>query len=206
MKGENVIAFGAHPDDVEIGMGGTLVKLAASGYNVYIIIGTVPDDEKQRIREAKVSAGMIGCVEPILLSIEPLELGFNRMTIAKIDEIIRKLSPVAVFTHWSGDSHQDHINIAKSVISASRHNIFDLFMYEQTIPGGITNAAFRPQMFVDISDHIEKKMSAVRAYETQIKRNGEWWLEGIIGRAMYRGYQIRTKYAEAFEVIKVTKW
>jgi LmbE family N-acetylglucosaminyl deacetylase len=78
-------------------------------------------------------------------------------------------------------------------------------MYEQTIPGGVVPYAFQPQMFVDISDTIDIKMNSVCSHESQVIANGEWWEYGVKGRAMYRGYQIHKKYAEAFEVIKDIK-
>ena len=89
------------------------------------------------------------------------------------------------------------------VVAATRKNSFNVYMYEQTIPGGITPAAFRAQYIVDVSSVINEKMDSIRAHWTQMKRNGDWWLEGIRGRAMYRGYQIQTQYAEAFEIIKI---
>jgi hypothetical protein len=49
---------------------------------------------------------------------------------------------------------------------------------------------------------IETKVSSVVAHKSQVKLNDEWWLYGIKGRAMYRGYQINVKFAEAFEVVK----
>lgn len=78
-------------------------------------------------------------------------------------------------------------------------------MYEQTIPGGIVPYGFREQSFVDITEVIDVKMNSIMAHKSQAKINGEWWLYGIRGRAMSRGYQINVKYAEAFEVVKELK-
>jgi LmbE family N-acetylglucosaminyl deacetylase len=78
-------------------------------------------------------------------------------------------------------------------------------MYEQTIPGGVVPYAFQPQLFIDITDTIDSKIKSVLAHESQVISNGEWWEYGIKGRAMYRGYQIHKKYAEAFEVVKDIK-
>ena len=75
-------------------------------------------------------------------------------------------------------------------------------MYEQIIPGGIVPYSFRAQSFVDISEVIDTKIDAIMAHESQVAKNGEWWLFAVKGRAMYRGYQINVRYAEAFEVVK----
>ena len=75
-------------------------------------------------------------------------------------------------------------------------------MYEQTIPGGITSNPFRAQKYIDVSETLDKKLEAIRAHASQMHSHGDWWLYGIQGRAQYRGFQIRKKYAEAFETIK----
>ena len=202
-KRRSVIVFGAHPDDIEIGMAGTICRLAAAGNDVYSCIATIPDDYERRTREAREAARILGIKEVIPLPLKVEDVGYNRSTIGAIDAIIRDIRPHSVFTHWCEDSHQDHVNVTRCVISATRKNHFNVYMYEQTIPGGITPAAFRAQYLIDVSPFIEKKMDSIRAHASQIMRNGDWWIEGIRGRAMYRGYQIRTRYAEAFEVIKI---
>ena len=79
-------------------------------------------------------------------------------------------------------------------------------MYETTIPGGLTDSSFRPQLYVDITETLEIKANALDCFESQKIRCGPMWIDATVGRCSYRGYQINTKYAEAFEVIKVTKW
>jgi LmbE family N-acetylglucosaminyl deacetylase len=64
---------------------------------------------------------------------------------------------------------------------------------------------FRPQVFIDISDTMDKKMEAVSAHNSQYKSFGELWIEGIKASATYIGFQINVKYAEAFEVVKEIK-
>ena len=76
-------------------------------------------------------------------------------------------------------------------------------MYENTIPGGLTTGAFRAQYFIDVSSTIKEKLRSIEAHASQIRRNGDWWIKGIYGRAMYRGYQVHANYAEAFEIIKI---
>ena len=78
-------------------------------------------------------------------------------------------------------------------------------MYEQAIPSGITPFGFKPNMFVDISDVIDKKIESVLAHQSQVKNFSKEWIDGIKGRAKYWGYQINVQYAETFEVIKYIK-
>jgi LmbE family N-acetylglucosaminyl deacetylase len=199
-----VVVFGAHPDDVEIGMSGTISRLAAAGNEVFVCVASIPNERERRIHEAREAARIMGAKDVIFMPLKTADLGYNRNTIGAIDTIVRNINPHSIFTHWVEDSHQDHVNLTRCVISATRKNHFNVYMYEQTIPGGITPAAFRAQYLVDVSGFIEQKMASIRAHASQNELNGEWWVEGIRGRAMYRGYQIRCQYAEAFEVIKIS--
>ena len=210
MQSKSILVFGAHPDDLEIGMGGTIAKLSGMGYEVQPIIATLPnfvksDTKEGRKTESMLSAKVMGCKPPVFLDLSPDEMIVGRKFITLIDSLVTKYKPDSVFTQWYGDSHQDHQILTKSVISACRDQD-NLFMYETTIPGGITENSFRPQLFVDISETLDIKKNALECFESQFVRCGEIWIPAIIGRCSYRGYQINSKYAEVFEVVKVTKW
>jgi LmbE family N-acetylglucosaminyl deacetylase len=152
-----------------------------------------------------MSAKVMGVRAPIFLDLAPDDVTFSRNLVGKIDALVSKYRPVAVFTQWIGDSHQDHYILTKSVMAAAR-DVADVFMYETTIPGGITEKPFRPQLFVDIKDFISSKKDALNVFESQKIRGGHLWVDAVISRCAFRGYQANTNYAEAFEVIKVTKW
>lgn len=200
---KTVIVFGAHPDDIEIGMAGTICRLTECGNQVYACIASIPDDRGVRMREAQEAARILGIKDVIVLPIKASQLGYNRHSIGAIDAVIKQFRPHSVFTHWNEDSHQDHVNVTRCIIAATRKNNFNVYMYEQTIPGGITPAGFRAQYLIDVSKYIDRKLASIHAHASQLQRNGAWWLEGVRGRAMYRGYQIHTQFAEAFEIIKI---
>jgi len=205
-----VLALGAHPDDIEIGMGGTVAKLVGMGYDVNLVIATLPnfvetDTKEERKKESTISAKVMGCKTPQFLDLSPEEIIFNRKFVTQIDRIIRNYNPDAIFTQWIGDSHQDHQALTKAVIAAARDSN-NVFMYETTIPGGISETAFRPQLYVDVTETLDSKRNALDCFDSQKIRCGHLWVDAIVGRCPYRGYQINTKYAEAFEVIKVSKW
>jgi LmbE family N-acetylglucosaminyl deacetylase len=207
---QSIIAFGAHPDDVEIGMGGTVAKLARDGYDVKVIIATLPnftkiDKKEQRKQEAIRSSKTMGCTAPEFLDLSPEEMVFGRKFVGLLDGIINKYQPDAVFTQWIGDSHQDHQNLTRAVIAASR-DVNNLFMYETTIPGGVTENAFRPQLFVDITHLLDIKANALECFDSQKIRGGHLWVNAVLGRCSFRGYQINAGSAEAFEVIKTVRW
>ena len=199
-----VLAFGAHPDDIEVGMGGTIARYTNGKHEVLIVIVTIPDKKEERWKEAENAAKILGA-ELMILDINPEELVLSYELVSKFDKIINDYFPDIVYTHWNHDSHQDHVIVANGVIASTRKNKCSVHMYEQTIPGGIVPYSLRAQVFVDISNVIDTKIKSVMAHRSQIMNNGEWWLYGIKGRATFRGYQIDLRYAEVFEVVKEIK-
>ena len=165
------LVFGAHPDDLEVGMGGTISKLTTLGYKVIMVIATLPnftraDKKDERKLEAQSSATILGCTTPKFLDLPPEEIIFGRRMVNLIDSLIKKYNPSTVFTQWIGDSHQDHQILTQSVITASR-DINNLYMYETTIPGGITEKSFRPQLYVDITKEMENKKKSLQCFKSQ---------------------------------------
>ena len=199
-----ILAFGAHPDDIEVGMGGTIAGYSKNKYDVLMVIATMPNEKEVRWKEAENGAKILGA-GLVILDIDPDKMIFSRELVRLFDEVIREHSPDIVYTHWNHDSHQDHVAVANAVIASTRKNNCSLYMYEQTIPGGMVPYGFRTQSFVYITEVIDTKINSVMAHKSQVKINNEWWLYGIKGRAMYRVYQINVKYAEAFEVVKEIK-
>ena len=195
-----ILAFGAHPDDVEIGMGGALARFTSEGHDVFIIVATNPGKPVRKI-ESEAAAEVLGA-KLLFLDIDPDEFSFNRKFVKQFDEIIGDLYPTDIFTHWFGDSHQDHQTLTKIVQASLRKNEQSLYMYEQTLPSGIGGSRFNSQYYVDISNSLDEKLASIAAHETQVHRNGIDWLDSVKARAKYRGFQINKTYAEAFEVIK----
>ncbi len=196
-----ILVFGAHPDDMEVGMGGTIAKHAALGDDVLMVVATVPSLGDVRRSEALDGAKALGA-RLQLLDVPSDEFEYNRELVRRVDGFLREFEPDVIYTQWDQDSHQDHNALSRAVISAARKNRCSLLMYEQTIPGGIVPGGFRAQSFVDISDFIDHKIRSIQAHKSQWEIHGDWWLQGVRGRAMYRGFQINVSYAESFEVIK----
>jgi LmbE family N-acetylglucosaminyl deacetylase len=197
-----IIVFGAHPDDMEIGMGGTIAKHVEAGDDLLMVVATVPNQRELRIQEARAGAEVLGARLEIL-DIPSDDLGVNRRTIREFDRLLATIDPHLVYTHWDQDSHQDHNAVSRAILAAGRRNRCSVLMYEQTIPGGVTPGGFKAQSFVDITDYIDRKCRSILVHRTQIDQNGgDWWLDGVRGRAMYRGYQMNARFGEAFEVVK----
>lgn len=205
-----ILVFGAHPDDIEIGMGGTITKLVHLGHDVIMVIVTLPnftiaDKKDERKLEAISSATILGCNSPEFLDLSPEDIVFGRRMVTLVDSLIKKYNTNTVYTQWIGDSHQDHQILTQSVIAASR-DVNNLYMYETTIPGGLTEKTFRPQLYIDITKEMENKTKSLKCFKSQELRCGPFWIDAIVGRSIYRGYQINTKYAEAFEIVKTVRF
>jgi LmbE family N-acetylglucosaminyl deacetylase len=196
-----VLAIGAHPDDIEIGMGGTVARHAHLGDRVVMAVTTIPNNREVRRAEAERAADVLGA-DLMLLDIGLDEVNHSRTLVKRFDELLETIDPDVIYTHWNMDSHQDHNAIALATISAARENRCALMMYEQTIPGGVVPWAFRGQSYVDITPYMPMKMESIAMHKSQVRANGDLWIQGVKGRAMYRGYQINVEFAEAFEVVK----
>ena len=200
----NILVFSPHPDDAEVLVGGTIAKYTQKGHQVLIVTVTVPNQKGKRTEESKKAAAILGARVSVL-DVDPFKLAFDRNLVQLFDKVMSDFPPDIIYTSWINDSHQDHVSVSKATIAAARKNDCSLYMYEQAIPSGITPYAFRPQAFVDISDTIEVKIKSVLAHESQVQSFSEQWIQSISGRAMYMGFRINVKYAEAFEVIKEIK-
>jgi LmbE family N-acetylglucosaminyl deacetylase len=171
-------------------MGGTIAKHVEAGDDVLMVVATVPSQRELRTQEARAGAEVLGARLEIL-DIPSDDLGVNRRTIREFDRLLTSIDPHLVYTHWDQDSHQDHNAVSRAILAAGRRNRCSVLMYEQTIPGGVTPGGFKAQSFVDITDYIDRKCRSILVHRTQIDQNGgDWWLDGVRGRAMYRGYQM----------------
>ncbi len=200
----NILVFSPHPDDAEVLMGGTIARYTQKGHDVLIVVVTIPSQKEKRIEESEKAAAILGARISVL-DLDPYELVFNRKLVEVFDEVIKDFPPDIIYTSWIHDSHQDHVAVSEATIAAARKNNCSLYMYEQALPSGLTPYAFRAQAFVDVSDTMELKIKSVLAHESQVQNFSEQWIQGILARATYMGFQINVKYAEAFEVVKELK-
>jgi LmbE family N-acetylglucosaminyl deacetylase len=136
-----VLAFGAHPDDLEIGMGGTVARYTARGHEVLMVVATVPNRKEYRVQEAEEAAGILGA-DLVVMDVVPDELVFSRQLVRRFDQVFNGFVPDVVYTHSNNDSHQDHAAVTNAVIATTRKNDCSVYMYEQTIPGGIAPNPF----------------------------------------------------------------
>ncbi len=207
----NVLAIGAHPDDVEFGCAGTLARHIKEGDKVTIMHMTcsdsmninyeIVDTKEVRKKESEEAAKIIGA-DLILLDFLDQCVPFDRTSIFAIEKVIKSLQVDVIYTHWNGDSHQDHINTLKSVFAAARY-VDKIFLYEQVPYPRVGKIFSEANYYVDISSYYDIKERSVLAHESQIVgRYQKKIMVGMRSSAEFRGSQCNCEYAEAFEAVK----
>jgi len=201
---KTILAVGAHPDDIEIGCGGTIKKHINHGDSVYYIIasnGEMGGDKEIRMEEANKAAELMGVEEIYFLGLQDTFISHDGKTIHLIDQVMEKKQPSIVYVHSLKDYHQDHMNIARSTLSASRKMRNSIFCYEAPS----TTLEFLPTAFNDISETFDLKMKCISKFVSQEKKN---YLEreAIVNLSRFRGRVINVEYAEAFEVLRLIDW
>lgn len=211
-KRKNILAVGAHADDVEINCGGTVAKHVQSGDNVTILVmsdsayqrydGTILRSKDESTLEEMNGAKILGA-KLINLGFEIKNVPYSSDSVEAINKVIDEESIEIIYTHWYHDTHQDHVRTTQSVMSAGRY-VKNILMYEPEYPAGRSYTGFRNQYYVDITSTIDIKMEAIRQHRSQVKKYGEdLFLDATIAKARHRGYEIQCKYAECFEILRL---
>jgi LmbE family N-acetylglucosaminyl deacetylase len=200
----NILAIGAHPDDIEFGCGGTLLKYIRNGHNVYLLVmteGHKGGQAKLRRLEQKRAAAILKPQEVIWGAYRDTELSpkMNEM-VQDIEAILERVQPHFTFVNYDEDTHQDHRALAKAAVSATRY-VKNVLFYE-----GPTSQNFSPTVFVDIRETLEEKTQVLLAHQSQVTKTN---IEGLsivdISRstAVFRGISGRVQYAEGFMPLRL---
>jgi LmbE family N-acetylglucosaminyl deacetylase len=199
--GRTVLAVGAHPDDVELGIGGTLARLSRAGARVVIAVASVPSHYGTRRKEAEEAAKILGCELRVLMdggACRRVEDVKHYQLVGMLDDVVRELGPAAVLTHSASEMHSDHVSVHNAVVSTQRLRYFDFFAFNPTMCRPMP-VPFYPRAYVDISDTIDVKMRAIAAHESQFGSRG-------IDLAIFRdsahvmGRLVGVQYAEGLDV------
>jgi LmbE family N-acetylglucosaminyl deacetylase len=192
----NVLAVGAHPDDIELGCGATLLAHRRRGDRVTMLVMTTgergPQDQNSRVDEQRDAADLIGAA----LLWGDFEDGAVPEGRAAVDVVQRAMAAShadVVYTHTPRDTHQDHRATAAATLAAARRTC-RVLTYEAP-----TTVGFSPTVFVDVMGMVDAKVDILRAHVSQVLKNGLVDLEAIEAQARYRGFQARVRHAEAFE-------
>lgn len=192
----NVLAIGAHPDDIELGCAGTLIKHVASGDSVTMLVVTMgevgPGAVSEREAEQHRAAEVIGA-EVVFGNLPDCEVSLRELELVHlIEHTIRETGTTVIYTHGLLDTHQDHRAVALASLGAARH-CGRILAYDAPSSYGFT-----PTVFVDVTDSLEKKVAALQCHTSQIEASVMASPELVRTSAGYRGHQARVPAAEGF--------
>jgi len=197
----NIVAVGAHPDDIEIGAGGSIALHRTKGHTVHFIVVTSGGElstKEKRERECERAGDILDVNDFHFLDYPDTEVGYDGELVKRIDDILESVGADRVYIHSEKDTHQDHRNAALSSIAAAR-NVDEVLSFESPS----TRSSFAPQYYCPLPEPVlDRKIEAIRAHESQSEKK---YLESeaMQGLARFRGRQANTRYAEAFQVIRI---
>ena len=185
-----ILAVGAHLDDIEIACGGTLAKAIENGHQVKVLImsksgytninGVVQRGNDVAVKEGTNALHVLGVHDIEILDFPTKDIPWHSDVVNAIDVCITNYNPDVIFTHHPFDTHQ------------------------AITPSGRSYVAFKPDLYVDIEQTLEKKLNSLREHKSEYNKfAGEDWVEGVRCRCGFRGYEIGKKFAEAFEVLRI---
>ncbi|RID89217.1 bacillithiol biosynthesis deacetylase BshB1 [Peribacillus asahii] len=214
----DILAFGAHADDVEIGMGGTLAKYAQMGKKIMICDLTKAEMSsngtvERRIEEANQAAKILG-VERMSLNLPDRGLYMKEEYIQEIITVIRTYKPTLVFAPYTVDRHPDHGNASRLVeeavfsagvrkymenVGLGAHRVQNVYFY-------MINGFHKPDFVMDISAFMQTKIDSLKAYESQFVKSDatvdtplvNGYIETVEARERMFGKEVGVTYAEGF--------
>lgn len=220
----DILAFGAHPDDTELGCGGTIIKNIQNGKKVGVVDLTEGQlssrgDVDTRYDEAAKAAKIQGLSIRENLGMEDGWFNNDAEAQQKVIEMIRKYRPEIVLANAINDRHPDHGRGAKLVADSC---FYSGLIKVKTNLEGVEQEAWRPKVLyhyiqdyhiepdfvIDVSDFWEQKLEAIKAFSSQFYNpeskeietpiSSESFLKFLGARAMNIGRPIQAKYAEGF--------
>ena len=198
-RSEVIIAVGAHPDDIELGCGGTVRAVTKGGARVIAVVmtkGEQSGDPEKRCNESRAALAKLGVNDVHFGSFPDTEVPCSHEAVKFLEDFYDREKPSTILTHSANSMHQDHRQVGWLSMSAFRFSP-RILAYETPR----VTSLFSPTYFVDISDCITDKWAALKCHESQSEKRYINF-DAIISMASFRGQQVNVTYAEAFEVVR----
>lgn len=216
MPKNNILIFCAHPDDEVIGVGATIAKYAKEGKNIVVIIFTYGESSnpilkkritiETRIKESKEIGKLLGCRETIFLGVPEGRISKklkDNNFLNKLSLLIKKYNPTKIFTHSLSDIfHPDHATVNRVITKVvdSLDKKYNLYTFPIWNPIRFLKRE-TPRLFVDVTKTFQKKIEAMKLFESQ-KMFTYPLLPAVNLRARMYGIESNCKYAEKFYKIR----
>jgi len=205
----HVVAYLAHADDEVLGCGGLLAKLASEGHQVSIVLATdgifYRAGRVDNSVAARKAAKILGVQNIFFLGFR--DQHFDNYPLIELNRGFEKLhlEPDLLITHAPSDVNQDHLIVFRSAMVVARPTFRRINIIGCEIPSSTEWAStpFSPSLYVDISDHLEKKIEAMRSYVAELRQFPHpRSVEGIQIKARQRGMEVGLQAAEAYQVLR----
>lgn len=218
-----VLILAPHPDDEVFGCGGLMHRYTSSAVQVYVAVisrgkpGRYSEAAIENVRrEAVLAHQLLGVEDTMFFDYSAPELDLYSVSelAGSIASVIRELKPDCLYVPHRGDIHHDHRAVYNAALVAARPtdgcSVREIYSYETLSetewapPFG--DDAFIPTCFVDISDHLEQKLNALRCFKSQLRAYpSSRSVEAVSALAQFRGVTVGCRYAEAFMHVR-TIW
>lgn len=218
---KSVLIVAPHPDDETLGCGGTICRLVEDGWLVHWLIVTdmacsenyTADQICTRQTEIEKVAGLYGFTSVSQLPFAPAKLDETpkRLLISEVIDVLEKIRPVEIYIPYRNDAHNDHEAVFDAVIAAAksfrRPYIARIYAYEVISETDFgfkpEDGGFRPNVFVDITKFLDKKLSILEVFESEVAEfpfpRSRLAVESL---ARLRGSQCNSMAAESYMLIK----
>lgn len=223
-KIKKILVICAHPDDEVIGCGATL-SLLSDKTKINLLVFTngegsrnfskkseIDRKVKKRSQMLEKSCKILGIKKFHHFNFDDNQLDNYTLLelVKKIEKYIKLYKPDTIFTHFRNDLNIDHRKIFEATFTACRpfknNLVKNLLSFEITSSTelSVSNQKFNPNFFVDIKNKIKIKEKALKVYSSQFdKENSLLSIQNVLNLAKYRGNFIGSKYAEAFELVRM---
>ena len=196
-KNLKVLAIGAHPDDIELSCGGTLLKLRkeydADIHSLVFSKGELKSNPLIRAKEQSKAGEFLDVSETKLLDYKDGSIISDSSLVNEIEQLVKECQPDLIFTHHIDDIHQDHRNVGWATLSATRRKKQAILLY----PSLFIRDRFIPNLYIDISKHLDQKLKLLSLFKSQ--RSNEYMDPEVIKvQARESGLHCGCKYAEEF--------
>ncbi len=207
----NILAVGAHWDDIELGCGLTLKKLKQKGHNIFSVVvcsSQYGKDENEGMKETEALESGLKSFELIGANYvstdkEPnSKLTYNKKIMQTLEKIACDKKIDTVFTHWFGDLNTDHKTTWEISRTAFR-NVKNFFMYQSNSYGDNVNI-FKPNFYFSFNkNEYDFKEKLLSHYVIEWEKRKNRWTREVFERERHWGYISKNDYAEGFQIGKL---
>ena len=214
----NILVFAAHPDDEILGCGASLAKHSFLGDNVYIVIAATgltsryqaTLGEINNLKEtAKKAHSIVGVKDSIFCEFPDNEMDTIPLlqVVKRFEDIINRINPEIIYTHWNDDLNIDHQIVSRAVITATRpvpgNSLKEIRFFEIASStewaSPLLNNIFKPNLFNHVSTTYQKKLNALHVYDTEMREFPHpRSYDNVKFQLQRRGSEVGLDFCEAF--------